>query len=544
MSLIQFWGGVDPEAVIRVMAATLLAIFFVGAHAIYFSATTRSTLGALVQTYWWLAIWLVGVPAAGGFILAGLELRLATEYFVVGLAFINPVGPFVVALIDESYTFLEGRLGAWFFPFTFLLPLAWSLFVLWRAVRRLRAEPARFALSLKKGWGALARRNREKLTFTGIGRFEQDRRHTWFGYPVENPFWLRARLARVYDREGIIGSIQWVGWAVAGVTFLLVAVIDPGELDEEEASMAFLGISWGVIGLLAALFAGTSLVGDRRRGFLELALTTPLTGQEIFDGAMLAVWQHVRRLYWLPWALSPLFWLAGASTSYGLLFSLISATLYGAFLVLAGVAASLAARTVAGALVCTFILPLITIVGIVFPAIEFRGHGPVFWVLSPVLLVLAWYWTRRSLNAASVSCYLTAVFLVMVTAASAWTYPGWWGGWRGGNNELPLLAMHPGVLVLIPLDGTIGRWFRGLGEAGGFVFPCYWVAVLISFVWCRRWVIRRFDELADRVGTPMKVEVPVSAISTQRAFSPVERDGEAAPQTISEGGAEKVRSPS
>ena len=33
-------------------AATLLAILFAGAHAIYFSAITRSPTGALVRTYW------------------------------------------------------------------------------------------------------------------------------------------------------------------------------------------------------------------------------------------------------------------------------------------------------------------------------------------------------------------------------------------------------------------------------------------------------------------------------------------------------------
>ena len=66
MSFIMLFGGIDPDSLVRVLAATLLAVLFAGAHAIYFSTVTRSPLGALVRTYWWLALWLIGVPVLIG----------------------------------------------------------------------------------------------------------------------------------------------------------------------------------------------------------------------------------------------------------------------------------------------------------------------------------------------------------------------------------------------------------------------------------------------------------------------------------------------
>src|SRR5437588_1412618 len=63
-SLVMLFGGVDPQAIWRALACTLLAAFYAGAHAIYFSTLTKSAMGALVRTYWWLAVWLIGVPMA------------------------------------------------------------------------------------------------------------------------------------------------------------------------------------------------------------------------------------------------------------------------------------------------------------------------------------------------------------------------------------------------------------------------------------------------------------------------------------------------
>src|SRR5205085_3238038 len=71
ISIIMLFGGVDPEGLWRIQGATLLAMLFAGACAIYFSAITRSPMGALVRTYWWLAVYLLGIPAITVMILSG-----------------------------------------------------------------------------------------------------------------------------------------------------------------------------------------------------------------------------------------------------------------------------------------------------------------------------------------------------------------------------------------------------------------------------------------------------------------------------------------
>src|SRR5262249_330991 len=59
LGMISLYGGIDPDALLRLLATTLLAMLYAGAHAIYFSAITKSPVGALVRTYWWMALWLV-----------------------------------------------------------------------------------------------------------------------------------------------------------------------------------------------------------------------------------------------------------------------------------------------------------------------------------------------------------------------------------------------------------------------------------------------------------------------------------------------------
>jgi ABC-type transport system involved in multi-copper enzyme maturation permease subunit len=140
LSLIMFFGGIDPDALWRVFASTLAAIVFTGAHAIYFSVATKSTLGALVRTYWWMALWVLALPWAveacalsvGGPTLP--KIQVINTIFL----FLNPLFSFSMAL--NGTTFLVG-VGAWAFPASFTLPLCWSLFLIYRAVKRLRESP-------------------------------------------------------------------------------------------------------------------------------------------------------------------------------------------------------------------------------------------------------------------------------------------------------------------------------------------------------------------------------------------------------------------
>src|SRR5262249_46019840 len=123
-SLIMLFGGIDPVALWHVQAATLLAMIYAGAHAIYFTAISKSPMGALVRTYWWMALWLLALPALVMIVLVSAAPGgpgPAAQFILALLLFINPVGVFLVALIPEAHAEVAIYLGEWFFPFTFVI---------------------------------------------------------------------------------------------------------------------------------------------------------------------------------------------------------------------------------------------------------------------------------------------------------------------------------------------------------------------------------------------------------------------------------------
>lgn len=496
MSLIMLFGGIDPESLLRIVASTLFAILYAGAHAIYFSTITKSPLGALVRTYWWMAFWMVGVPMAIMIPVAEMS-RGPSNFLLFCLSSIictNPLGPFFLAMNRFAYDEVESYLGEWFYPFTMILPALWSLFLIWRAIVRLRLAPTPFVLLVRRLPGL---REMGKTLGDASTEWRAIRREgaewVWWGYHVLNPFWLRARRTRVYDREGHIGRIQWAAWMVAFFFFVVVAA-STRDIDDEECSMAFLSCTWIAITLLTAVVAGTSLVGDRRRGFLELVLVTPLSGKAIVNGTFLSIWEHLRRIYWLPWVLCGLFILTGASVIHGVLCSLITATLYLALLILNGIACSLTAKTMPGALVATLIFPLVTLAGTPLLIGLFEDdHGPVLWVFCFVFLCASWWWwVYRRVSPGSVACFLTAVHLAMVALATCWTY-------NGRDDELPITAMHAGCITISMLDDHLHNSFRHFGY--NWILPvfAYWIALVINLLWMWWWIISNFDRLAGRI---------------------------------------------
>jgi hypothetical protein len=212
------------------------------------------------------------------------------------------------------------------------------------------------------------------------------------------------------------------------------------------------------------------------------------------DGTFAAVWEHVRRIYWLPWVLGILFILAGASTPQGVLCSLVTATLFVALIIWHGIACSLTARTTTGALVATLALPLVTLAGtaLLIGFLE-EDHGPLLWILSVGSISGCWLWIRRVLSLASVTCFLIAVHLACAVFMSAWTYDG-------RKDEYPVAAMHPGFLTLVMLSKNIHRDFEGVSPVP--ILACYWAAVAASLFLTRAWVIRHFDRLAGRSSQP------------------------------------------
>jgi ABC-type transport system involved in multi-copper enzyme maturation permease subunit len=503
MSLTMLFGGVDPPALWRISACTLLAVLYAGAHAIYFSTVTKSAMGALVRTYWWMAVWLIGVPMAIMIPVASRSPTIgAIQFWSSAIMFLDPLFAFVTSLDGASYNQAASYLSDWFFPLTFVLPGGWSLFLLWRAIRRLRLAPTPFARLLGRipFLRALRQGQRERER-ARAGARQRRAGWLWYLYRIRNPLWLRARLTRVYDREGYIGRIQWLAWVAELFFIVLILWVAPRDLEHRGTGIGYIAPAWLSVAVLLTILAGTSLVGDRRRGFLDLVLMTPLTPREMIDGTLLSGWEHVRRIYWLPCVLGLFFAWTGSVTLLGVCCSITTATLFGALLTVHGTACSLTAKTLPGALVPTFLFPLLVNIGVVFliPIFE-HACGPVLWFLSAVFLIITWLWVRRRTSAAVVGCYFMAVHLGFACLATCWSVsidP------RGD----PIAFINPAYMTIQPLDGPPATWFHGPGFALQWYKPlgCYWVCLMVNFIWARRWLIRNFERLVERTDKPARL---------------------------------------
>lgn len=484
LSCVLFFGGVDPGSLWRTTAVTLLAAVFVGAHAVYFSAVTRSPLGALVRTYWWLAVVMLAVP--GALMLPAFNIR-ALNWFTVDraiatVALVNPAVLFMSSMDGSHYERVTAAVGDWYFPAAFVLPAAWSAFLIGRAMRHVRREPVPFALPAGV---------RRLVAWASTFRPKHRDFRSWGIVSDGNPLWVRAHHAPVYDRDGHVRRIQAAGWPVAATFFLLFLALDSRELRQEELSIAFGGFAWGGVMLLAVVLSGGSLAGDRRRGFLDLVLVTPLTGQEVIDGTMLAVWEHLRRIVWLPVLLAAVFCLTGASLPHGAVCSVITATLFVSLVVLYGVGFSLSARSVPVGLAAAFAFPLAVTIGTGILIANFEeDHALVLWVITAGLFIAGRWWVRRNASCGAVFCYLLALHLVIAGLATAWTTD-----FR--RDQYPGAAMNAAFLTAVMLDDNFSREFRPWPAL--VILGCYWTALVLNFVWARRWLIRHFDRLAGRV---------------------------------------------
>lgn len=513
VSLLMMFGGISPEAIWRVLAATLLAILFAGSHAIYFSTIARGPMEALARTYVAFFMWMAGLAIlAWGFrealqaltpvIPVAIQESVAELIKYLQAAYlIYPLVSFWGAVNEGYHTTMIFLYGGWGWPLSFVFPALWSVFLLWRAVRRLRQTPKPRVSWLQ----SLPWRNRLSPK-TPDPRREAARRTRagiWFGRAVANPLWLRARLTPVYDRVGSIRRLQWLGWIIVVFGISLLAIFNPGELRHEGYSIAFQLPTWAVLALVTTLVCGHSLIGDRRRGFLEQVIVTPLSGREIIDGTALALWEHLRRLLWLPWALGVLFWFTGASPPVGILFSLIIGTLLCILLAWQSMACSLAARTTAGAVVSSFVLPAAVVFGLPMTMIIFReDHATALWIMIGIWFVATWCWSWKKLNAASVGCFLTALHLVLIGVAESWTAGG------PHHNQFPMAAMHPLFLIVTNLINwdQVGVANDGLDRHVLLkIVLSYLAALTVNIALIRWWLLRHFDRLVERADSKGRV---------------------------------------
>lgn len=498
VSLLMMFGGISPESIWRVLAATLLAILFAGSHAIYFSTIARGPMEALARTYVAFFIWLAGLAIlAWGYreltrALPGLIPDELSEY-LQPVYLIYPLVSFWGAVSESDYRTLGFLYGGWGWPASFVFPALWSVFLLWRAVRRLRQTPRpRVSWTQSLPWRNLLARKAPNPQRAAARRARAAR--LWFGFDVVNPLWLRARLTRVYDRAGSIGRLQWLGWTIVVFGIGLLALFNPADLRHEGYRIAFQLPAWAVIALVTTLVCGHSLIGDRRRGFLEQVIVTPLSGREIVDGTALAVWEHLRRLLWLPWALGVFFWLTAASPNGTVFLSLITGTLFCTLLAWQSMACSLAARTTPGAVVSSFVLPGVVVFVMPMTTASFReDHATPLWIMVGIWFAVTWCWIWRKLNAASVGCFLTALHLVLVAVAECWT--------EDPRSGFPMAAMHPGFQIVAPLIKRDQFLFDVWGPHFREVVLCYWGALLLNIILIRWWLLRHFDRLVERTET-------------------------------------------
>jgi ABC-type transport system involved in multi-copper enzyme maturation permease subunit len=430
LALLASMGGVDFVYALWMELAALLAALICGGVAMYWSSRSQTPLRAAIMTYITLVVALLGLPLLALFVNAAAHgFRGSPQGWFFALVFVNPFfflsaveGPMLdrtfASALGENYRYwaLAGH-GAVF------------LALCWAAAKRLR-QP------VGKAPGEAARGFRRFLpAWPGAGkpwRLHPEKVIFLFGeVTVRNPMWLRARQAPVYDRERALVAfrrLQICYYAVVALCSLYVIAAHgmPGRNGFGELMVLVAGLGWIFSVLPLALAPALAANGDRRRGFLDQALTTTLEPAEVFDGTVRGVYEHVRGL--LLWGVAPLA-LGVAFMQLQPLYAAMTALLYlmSARTIVVGVTAlSFAARSAAGAVGMGFLFALSAILGGgAWLAAGLRSNELVRLALAAVVVigVLIMLATRRWRTAAQASMFSLAL-LATLYAIPLWKLAG------------------------------------------------------------------------------------------------------------------------
>lgn len=258
--------------------------------------------------------------------------------------------------------------------------------------------------------------------------------------------------------------------------------------------------AWAVTGLVTTMVAATSIAGDRRRGFFDYVLITPLTPREIVDGTYGAVGSHLRLTLAIS-LLTTLMLIMGEDISppLAIMVTLISLA-FAALLIALGVACSFAAASPQQALIPTLGFALLVILG---PSCfdDFRGAIFAVWGLTAIALPVAARFARRRLNATTVGIYHSLVHVALVSLATAWIVP--FGYWMYRRNPLDPFSPAWWYSVALSSHSVSGQW-----TVWGVEFPdqpyfffaagAYALALLANVAYLRWWTIRHFERLVHR----------------------------------------------
>lgn len=509
VSMTMLFGGVNPHTLSYAMIATAVALIYTSSMAIYFSTTTKTTIGALVRTYWWMLMWIFIVPMLlyllvgvyemtwGGrgsaMITGGISLY---DVIAMIICLLNPVAPFFVSVNDFMGAKMKTILGEWYLLWMIIAPLLWSGLMVYLAIRNVRRDPG--PSKLTKGMrsvigGIFNVVTLKPVTSRLLKKLPQTSAERTFGFTVENPLWLRSRRAFVYDRDQHVQRAQLGGWILVILVVGLLAALDSSSFRHREAAIVFMVWIWLGLSILASLLSGLCIVNDRRRGFFEFVLVTPMTPYEVIKGTYLAVWRHIKKTYILILAMMAFFIVTGSVSFDRALASIIIGTLFVMVMVLVGIACSLTAKSVAGGLIASFAFPIMMVIFVPMFGGLFRESMVIFlWtvciIMTPISFLLT-YWRK---NPMTVLMLLLFVHLSLVCLFTSWV-----AFFR--SNEYPIMAIHPGYLTLEVLEDR--RSYGGGSmdvEMWTIAKVAYCLALIINLVWLFFWICRNYEVLSGR----------------------------------------------
>ena len=353
-------------------------------------------------------------------------------------------------------------------------------------------------------------------------------REPWFehrGFAVRNPLWRRARLARVYDRDRYLFRIQIAGSIIVlGLLFcfllallyraLVYRIVDP---PAPESALLLLVPTWIVVWLLTAIVAGSSLVGDRRRGFLDQVLVTPIDAGEIVRGTWLAVFEHLKLAYALPAIVSLIYVLLLGMPLVPAILSWVLGVAFGAVIVALASTCSLVARQTGQALVPALALPIASALGwpiLTELVLSWNRDDALTWYMlccAAVLVVTTFSWVLlkvrpTSLRAGLVAIGLFQLLLVATTPLVLTLNEPYYARYNTGFQVLEMvMASNPVGVVIGALEELPTHRIRQgytdehLPAATIFLWCVPFLASAAIYVrWSLWWVTRNFDRLTER----------------------------------------------
>ncbi|MFO0814371.1 MAG: ABC transporter permease subunit [Gemmatales bacterium] len=538
VALTMLFGGVNSKVFYHGMLGTFLALLYVSATAIYFSTITKTTLGALVRTYWWVICWVLLVPmllmfAAEAMVYmtrtnvnaAGLYNREWQDIAAMVICVINPVAPFVVGLSDFLGFQLQRLLGNYYFYWMSLVTLLWSALLLFLAIRQVRKEPTASKLlnRIRRfiGW-VLGFLLLKPLTSRIARRLPQSKADRWLFWEVGNPLWQRSRRAYVYDREQHLQRAQMGGWLLFFVVLLALVFLESNMFRYNEAAIFFMGWIWLGLAAIGCLTAGLSIVNDRRRGFFDLILVTPMTPFEVILGTFLAVWRHIKRLYLLVLVAMLIFVGTGQVKFSSALASVIIGTLALSLFILEGIACSMVARTVAGGLTAAFAIPLLLLLFLpMLGSVAREAVTGVYWTLCAALLCFGLIMTLYRKTSFSLMVLLLAMHFLFLCLFNSWVA-------MLREREYPLIAVHAGVMTLETLDDSPYHYRSHDKELWSFAKVTFCLATIANMLWLCWWMCRNYEVLAGRKEHQRKRRLAPAAIDPPSSSSKMSVESEMA----------------